>query len=99
MHSRYEVPLAFVGGGDKIMHFRVIFYNGMRQTSCTCDCFEMSYVFPLTKSLRYVTHLAHRCHIVSTLHKKVKDIIYPQLICVVDICYTCTYSIYELHKN
>ncbi len=34
-----------------------------------------------------------------TLHKKVKDIKYPELFCVVDICYTCTHSIYQLHKK
>ena len=31
--------------------------------------------------------------------KIVKDIKYPELFCVVDICYTCTHSIYELHKK
>ncbi len=31
--------------------------------------------------------------------QKVKDIKYPQLFCVADICYTCTHSIYEVHKK
>ncbi len=35
----------------------------------------------------------------NTLHKKVKDIKYPQLFCVVLICYACTYSVYEIHKK
>ncbi len=34
-----------------------------------------------------------------TLHQKVKDIMYRYLYCVVDICYTCTHSIYELHQK
>ncbi len=31
--------------------------------------------------------------------KKVKDIKYPELFCVVHICYACTHSIYQLHKK
>ncbi len=39
----------------------------------------------------------HILHVHYTTH--VKDIKYPQLFCVVDIYYTFTHSIYELHKK
>ncbi len=34
----------------------------------------------------------------DTLHKKVKDLKYPQL-CVLYISYACTYGIYKLYKK